>query len=61
MELHEAVLSAFWETWKTWNYHGIQISIMENLENLEIPWDFVKIGLDFFSNAVLGVYLITIF
>ena len=56
-----AGLSAFWETWKTCNYHGIQISIMEKMENLEIYWDFVKKWPGFFSNAVLGFYLMTIF
>ena len=40
-ELQSDILSVL-ETWKTWNYHWIQISIMGNLENQEIR-NFVKI------------------
>ena len=47
-QLQISGLSASWENLKTWNYHGIQISIMENLKNLEKSGDFVKIDLDFF-------------
>ena len=46
-----AGLSEFWETWKYWNYHGKPENIM----------GFCKNWPEFFSNAVLGFYRMTIF
>ena len=34
-----------WKTWKTWKCPGISFSDLENLDNLEITWDFMQFSL----------------